>query len=143
MNDRGVPDEIARFFDDFVEAFSSFSGPRIATRYLVPGVALRGDGSIQCLQSRAEIEHLFQAAVDSYHGDGCRGIRFKDLHVVPMGGRSCGSWTSTSRRIRSRTVSRSAPCASESRLTAPGNAKPLFKFGSAMGTPWRGIGVSV
>ena len=81
-------DEVAGFFDDFVEAFSSFSGARIATRYAVPGVALRGDGSIQCLQSRPEVERFFQAAVDAYHREGCRGIRFKDLDVVPIGGRS-------------------------------------------------------
>jgi hypothetical protein len=88
MSTRTVPGEIAGFFDDFVEAFGSFSGARIATRYLVPGMAVRGDGSIQCLQSRAEVEGFFQTAVDSYHRDGCRGIRFKDLDVVPMGSRS-------------------------------------------------------
>lgn len=83
-----LADEVAGFFDDFVETFSSFSGVRIATRYAVPGVALRGDGSIQCLQSRVEVERFFQAAVDTYHREGCRGIRFKDLEVVPIGGRS-------------------------------------------------------
>lgn len=88
MNARALPGEVAGFFDDFVEAFSSFNGARIATRYVVPGVALRGDGSIQWLQSREEGERFFQAAVDAYHRDGCRGIRFKDLGVVPMGGRS-------------------------------------------------------
>ena len=88
MHTRALSGEVAGFFDDFVEAFGSFSGVRIATRYLVPGVAVRGDGSIQCLQSRAEVEGFFQAAVDSYRRDGCRGIRFKDLDVVPMGSRS-------------------------------------------------------
>jgi hypothetical protein len=88
MTARALPGEVAGFFDDFVEAFGSFSGARIATRYLVPGVAVRGDGSIQYLQSREEVERFFQAAVDAYHRDGCRGIRFKDLDVVPMGGRS-------------------------------------------------------
>jgi hypothetical protein len=48
--------EIAGFFDDFVEAFVSFNGSQVAARYFVPGVALRGDGSIQSLQSRAEVE---------------------------------------------------------------------------------------
>jgi hypothetical protein len=56
-------------------------------RYFVPGVALRGDGTVQALPSRTEVEGFFQAAVDSYHRDGCRGIRFKDLDVVPMGAR--------------------------------------------------------
>jgi hypothetical protein len=56
-------DEVGRFFDDFVTAFCSFSGVSIAALYHVPGVALRGDGSIQCLQSRADIERFFQTAV--------------------------------------------------------------------------------
>jgi len=53
-------DEVSRFFDDFVTAFCSFSGVSIAALYHVPGVALRGDGSIQCLQSRADIERFFR-----------------------------------------------------------------------------------
>ena len=81
-------DAVGAFFDRFVEAFGSFSGVRVAALYHVPGVALRGDGSIQCLQSRAEVEGFFQAALDGYRRDGCRAARFKDLDVVPMGGRS-------------------------------------------------------
>jgi hypothetical protein len=78
-------DEVSGFFHDFVTAFCSFSGVSIAALYFAPGVALRGDGSIQCLQSRTDIERFFQAAVDAYHRDGCRGIRFKDLDVVERG----------------------------------------------------------
>jgi hypothetical protein len=87
MTAQPVQAEVSRFFDDFVEAFGTFSGARIATRYYVPGIALRGDGSIQSLQSRAEVERFFQAAVDSYQRDGCRGIQWRDLDVVPMGDR--------------------------------------------------------
>jgi hypothetical protein len=88
MTDRSLTADIAAFFDDFVEAFLSFEGARIAARYHVPSIAYRGDRSIQCLESRAELERFFQAAVDSYRRDGCRGIRFTDLEVVPMGGQS-------------------------------------------------------
>ena len=88
MTARPLQADMSRFFDDFVEAFGTFDGARIATRYFVPGIALRGDGSIQSLESRAEVEHFFQAAVDSYHRDGCRGIQWRDLDVVPMGDRS-------------------------------------------------------
>jgi hypothetical protein len=87
MTAQPVQAEVSRFFDDFVEAFGTFSGARIATRYYVPGIALRGDGSIRSLQSRAEVERFFQAAVDSYQRDGCRGIQWRDLDVVPMGDR--------------------------------------------------------
>ena len=84
-------DEVGRFFDDFVTAFCSFNGVSIAALYHVPGVALRGDGSIQCLQSRADVERFFQTAVDAYRQDGCRGIRFKDL------GRGAPWWTQRAR----------------------------------------------
>lgn len=82
------PAAVGEFFDRFVEAFASFSGSRVAALYHVPGIALRGDGSIQCLQSRAEVEGFFQRALDGYRRDGCRAARFKDLDVVEMGGRS-------------------------------------------------------
>ena len=88
MNRQALRDEVAAFFDGFVEAFRTFSGARIATLYLVPNVALRGDGSVGCLQSRADVERFFQAAVDGYYGDGCRSCRFKDLDVVPIGRRA-------------------------------------------------------
>lgn len=82
------PDAVGEFFDRFVEAFASFSGSRVAALYHVPDIALRGDGSIQCLQSRAEVEGFFQRALDGYRRDGCRAARFRDLDVVEMGGRS-------------------------------------------------------
>src|SRR5262245_12423755 len=88
MTARPLQAEMSRFFDDFVEAFGTFDGARIATRYFVPGIALRGDGSIQSLESRAEVERFFQAAVDSYRRDGCRGIQWRDLDLVAMGDRS-------------------------------------------------------
>ena len=88
MSGQALHDEVAAFFDRFVEAFSAFSGAGVATLYFVPSVALRGDGSIQCLQARADIERFFQAALDGYYRDGCRASRFIDLDVVPMGGRS-------------------------------------------------------
>ena len=83
--DRG---SVSAFFDLFVDAFRSFNGARVAELYSVPVVALRGDGVVQLLQSRSEIERFFQAALDRYHRDGCRTCRCKDLDVVPLGSRS-------------------------------------------------------
>lgn len=78
---------ISEFFDLFGQAFDSFSGARVADLYFVPGIAFRGDGSIQSLSSRGEIERFFQTALDGYHKDGCRTCRFKDLEVVALGSR--------------------------------------------------------
>lgn len=88
MNGQALRGEVTEFFDGFVEAFSSFKGARIAKLYHAPGVALRGDGSIECLQSRAEIERFFQTTLDGYYRNGCRATRYRDLDVVPMGSRS-------------------------------------------------------
>jgi hypothetical protein len=88
MSARALRDEVAEFFDRFVTAFGSFDGAQVAGLYAVPGVALRGDGSIQCLQSRPEIERFFQKALDGYRRDGCHACRYKDLESVPLGGRS-------------------------------------------------------
>jgi hypothetical protein len=62
--------EIARFFDMFVKAFSAFKGGDVANLYHVPGIALRGDGSIQTFQSGADIEGFFQTALDRYDTEG-------------------------------------------------------------------------
>jgi hypothetical protein len=88
MGTPALREEIAGFFDGFVKAFISFSGAGIASLYFVPCFFLARDGSIQCLQSRADIEGFFRDAVDAYYGEGCRDIRFRELEVVPMGGRS-------------------------------------------------------
>ena len=63
MTAQALHDEVAGFFDSFVEAFNAFSGTGVATLYFVPSVALRGDGSIQCLRARADIERFFQAVL--------------------------------------------------------------------------------
>jgi hypothetical protein len=85
-------DEIAGFFEDFIKedfikAFLSFNGSRIVTLH-APCVALRGDGSIQCLASRPDIGRFFQSAVDGCRRAGCRSIRFRNLEAIPIGGRS-------------------------------------------------------
>jgi hypothetical protein len=53
-----VEHEIHEFFTDFVAAFCTFDGVRIAERYHAPGIALRADGSIDVMQSHAEIEKV-------------------------------------------------------------------------------------
>jgi ketosteroid isomerase-like protein len=80
--------DVRGFFEAFVDAFGSFDGARIAALYCVPHVALRADASIQCMQSRAEVERFFQAAVDGYAREGCRACRFTELDVVSLG--ECG-----------------------------------------------------
>jgi hypothetical protein len=79
--------DVTRFFEAFVDAFATFDGARVADLYHVPHIALRGDASIECVPSRAEVERFFQGALDGYAREGCRACRFTDLEVVSLGER--------------------------------------------------------
>jgi len=46
---------------------------------------MRGDGSIQSLQSRQELARFFQGVADNYQKDGYAGGRFDELQVSPNG----------------------------------------------------------
>jgi len=74
-----------RFFDDFNAVFSTFSGPRIAERYVAPYLAIRADGSAEVLATSESIAAYFQRIVDSYHARGCRVCKYRDLAIVPIG----------------------------------------------------------
>jgi hypothetical protein len=74
-----------RFFDDFVVAFRTFDGDRIAERYLAPYLALRADGSGAVFASGADTGRYFQSVVDDYHVRGCRSCRYHGLEVVAIG----------------------------------------------------------
>jgi ketosteroid isomerase-like protein len=88
MADPALTNEIRAFLEEYNTAFASIDGKRIAALYHMPTVTMRGDGSIHCLQSREELARFFQGVADTYYKDGYRGGRFKNLEVVPIGGRS-------------------------------------------------------
>ncbi|MBI3029903.1 MAG: DUF4440 domain-containing protein [Candidatus Rokubacteria bacterium] len=88
MSAQALTEEVSAFLKEYMEAFGSFSGARIAALYYTPCVTLRADGSIHCLQSRLDIERFFQGVADAYYRDGYRSSRFTNLDVVPIGGRS-------------------------------------------------------
>lgn len=83
-----LQDEARGFIEEYVRAFDSIDGSRIAKLYHAPCVTMRGDGSIHSPQSRDELTRFFQGVADSYHRDGYRSTRFKIVDVTPIGGRS-------------------------------------------------------
>ena len=87
-------DAVVTFFDEFVEAFQSFSGEIIARRYLAPYFAVRADGRTDCFATDAEIVEYFQETVDAYHAQGGRTCRYTNLEVVPLSGH-CAKGTVT------------------------------------------------
>jgi ketosteroid isomerase-like protein len=88
MDAQPLTDDIRGFFEEYNNAFSSIDGTRIAALYYLPTVTMRADGSVHCLQSRDELARFFQAVADTYHREGYRNGRFKNLQVTPIGGRS-------------------------------------------------------
>jgi len=79
--------EVNVFYKAYAEAFHAVSGVRIADFYYTPCLAMRGDGSIHCFQSRPEIEKFFHGVADTYYKEGLRRSEFNNLEVVPIGGR--------------------------------------------------------
>lgn len=80
-----IPDQIQRFFDEFVVAFAEFNGPLVAQRYAAPCVSLNAQGTVRSFHTAQEIADYFQSVLTTYHGQGCRSCRFSDLDVVPLG----------------------------------------------------------
>ena len=79
---------VEAFLGDYTEAFLARDGERIAALYNVPCVTLRADGSIHAFTSQEETRAFFQRLADTYHRDGCRGWRYANLEVTPLGERS-------------------------------------------------------
>lgn len=80
--------DVTAFFDSFVACFATFDGARVAELYLAPTIALRRDGSVQCLASRTEIAAFFQTALDGYRARQVAICRYGALDVQPLGGRA-------------------------------------------------------
>lgn len=88
MQTREWKDAVTAFLEDYVSAFTANDGARIARLYHAPCVTVRADGSIHSFQSESEIRSFFQQLADTYYRDGCRGWKYENLEVSPLGGRS-------------------------------------------------------
>jgi len=85
---------VRAFFDEFVEAFRSFNGETIASRYVTPYLAFHSSRSSQVFMASEDIASYFQRIVDQYHAKGCRLCSYKNLAVVPLG-KECALGTVT------------------------------------------------
>jgi hypothetical protein len=78
--DVAEPDSRAhRFFDEFVEAFESFDGARLAERYASPYLAFHANGRSDVFSSNQDIAKYFQRE------KGVRSCSYKNLAVVRVG----------------------------------------------------------
>jgi hypothetical protein len=76
--------EIARIFDQFVDAFATFDGKIVGWLFIAPGVALKQDGTLQGFSTRSDIETYYQTALDQYRAAGCRGCRYSGLEIFAL-----------------------------------------------------------
>ena len=77
-----------QFFDEFVAAFESFNGEKIAERYTCPYLAFHANGRSEVFLSSQDIGQYFQRIVDGYYEKGVRSCSFKNLEVIPVGSES-------------------------------------------------------
>ncbi|WP_328185130.1 hypothetical protein [Marinobacter sp. OP 3.4] len=76
---------IRAFFDDFVAAFSSFGGDRVANKFSLPYMA-KGPGDVcRVFDSRSDLAAYFQSYLDDYHSQGCRECRYSNLFINWLG----------------------------------------------------------
>jgi hypothetical protein len=88
-------DDIARYFDAFVKAFTSFDGKAVGALFVTPGVALTRDGALHGFSTQQDVEAYYQAALDHYRAQNCTSCRYADLHVQRLNDNSAiatASW---------------------------------------------------
>lgn len=79
---------IARYFDDFQEAFASFEGQRVGRKFALPYLVVTASGNNRLLASAAEVNSYFQGYLDEYRAQGCRSCRYSNLQVTWLGSES-------------------------------------------------------
>ena len=85
MTDEAIREEVRKFLSDYDTAFQTFEGKNISPFYHAPCITVRGDGSVHCFQTRAEIEEFFHGVAQKYKSDGLGGGTFRDLEIQPIG----------------------------------------------------------
>jgi len=84
MNDRKNR-IVEAYFDDFNEAFASFSGERVAGKFLIPFMAKGPGTACSVFDSPDDLADYFQAHLDEYEQKGCRQCRHTQLEVKWLG----------------------------------------------------------
>ena len=74
--DEGQEAAIRKFFEDFVTAFASFDGHRVANKFGLPCLA-KGKGDVcSVFDSSSHLAQYFQSYLDDYYQQGCRECRY-------------------------------------------------------------------
>jgi hypothetical protein len=84
----GLESRVFSFFEEFVVAFATFDGAKIAERYASPYLAFHAKGRSEVFSSSRDTAQYFQRVVDGYFGKGVRSCSFENLHVTEVGSES-------------------------------------------------------
>lgn len=77
--------KIMSFFDDFNDAFATFDGRRVASKFSFPFLARNSEGTSTVFSNEAELSQYFQKYLNAYRQQGCVVCRYADLRVVMLG----------------------------------------------------------
>jgi hypothetical protein len=73
------------YFDDFIAAFSTFNGERVATKFIVPYLAQGASGERTLFTTVSELGEYFQQYLDEYQRKGIVQCRYANLEVKWLG----------------------------------------------------------
>ena len=76
---------VKEFFEDFIAAFSSFDGARVAAKFSLPYMAKGPAEACNVFDARSQLAQYFQSYLDEYHSQGCRECRYSNLAVSWLG----------------------------------------------------------
>lgn len=76
---------IAKFFDDFNEVFTTFDGKRVAAKFSFPCLARSSAGVSRVFHNQDVLAHYFQDYLDDYRAKGCVRCRYSELEVTKLG----------------------------------------------------------
>ncbi|MFL1407540.1 hypothetical protein ACJO2E_19515 [Marinobacter sp. M1N3S26] len=76
---------IRAFFGDFVAAFSSFDGDRVAEKFSLPYLAKGPGDACKVFNSGSDLAAYFQSYLDDYHSQGCRECHYSSLSINWLG----------------------------------------------------------
>lgn len=82
-NDRMA--RITVFFEDFNDAFATFDGNRVATKFSFPFLARGSDGISRVFDNQTELAHYFHEHLVDYRAKGCVRCEYSELQVTELG----------------------------------------------------------
>lgn len=79
---------IKEYFDDFLDAFATYDGDRVAAKFTVPYMVKGEAGETKVFQSMPDVSQHFQAYLDEYKAKGCTKCQYSNLDVMWLGSES-------------------------------------------------------